>query len=267
MSERREDPQLEGNQRQRTGTTLVVVVPTFNEVGNLERFAERLLNVQLPSTTLRLLVVDDGSTDGTAAVAERLAQRPDERIAVVHRGSKRGLGSAYIDGFARAIADGADLVAQMDADLSHEPAVLKTMTELIANADLVLASRYISGGGVDSRWGWHRKLLSWSANRVIVPALLSLPVTDATSGFRLWRGDALARIARSADTRSTGYGFQVEMAYLAHQTGCRIKEVPIYFREREAGQSKMSLVVALSTVREIVTVRRRHRRVPPPKAS
>jgi dolichol-phosphate mannosyltransferase len=136
------------------------------------------------------------------------------------------------------------------------------MTEMIADADLVLASRYVSGGGVDAQWGWHRKLLSWSANRVVVPALLSLPVTDATSGFRLWRRDALARIARSANARSTGYGFQVEMAYLAHQIGCRIKEVPIYFRERESGQSKMSLSVAFGTAREILSIRRRHRRPP-----
>ena len=110
----------------------------------------------------------------------------------------------------------------MDADLSHEPAVLRQMAESIVDADLVLASRYVAGGGVDAQWGWHRKLMSWPANRVVVPALLSLPVTDATSGFRLWRRDALARIARAVNARSTGYGFQVEMAYLAHRTGCRI---------------------------------------------
>src|SRR5512144_226854 len=153
MSERAPEPRLGGMPRERTATTLVVVVPTFNEVGNLERFADRLFDVHLPLIDLRLLVVDDGSTDGTAAVAERLAQRPGGRIAVMQRGSKRGLGSAYVDGFARALADGADLVAQMDADLSHEPAVLKTMTEVIANADLILASRYIRGGGVDAQWG------------------------------------------------------------------------------------------------------------------
>jgi dolichol-phosphate mannosyltransferase len=246
---------------------LAVVVPTFNEVGSLARLAEQLLSLELAGHELRILIVDDGSTDGTAEVADQLTQTAGGRVAVMQRGYKRGLGSAYIEGFARALSGDADLIAQMDADLSHEPAVLRQMVQHIADADLVLASRYVTGGGVDTQWGWHRKLLSWSANRVFVPALLSLPVTDATSGFRLWRRAALARIASAANARSTGYGFQVEMAYLAHRTGCRIREVPIYFRERDAGQSKMSLAVALGTVREIVAVRRRHRRVPATDAS
>jgi dolichol-phosphate mannosyltransferase len=242
---------------------LAVVVPTFNEVGNLAQLAGELLRIDLPGIELRVLVVDDASTDGTAQMADDLARRAPEQMEVLHRASKRGLGSAYIDGFARALKGGADLVAQMDADLSHDPAVLKTMAAIVADADLVLASRYVDGGGVDANWGWHRKLLSWSANRVIVPALLSLPVSDATSGFRLWGRDALARIAPSVSARSTGYGFQVEMAYLAHRIGCRIKEVPIYFRERDSGHSKMSLAVALSTVREIIAIHRQHRHMPP----
>ena len=196
MSERAADPTLCGTPRGRTATMLVVVVPTFNEVGNLERFADRLFGVQLPQLDLRLLVVDDGSTDGTAEVAERLVRQSGGSVDVLQRGSKRGLGSAYIDGFDRALAHSADLVAQMDADLSHEPAVLATMAEMIADADLVLASRYVRGGGVDAQWGWHRKLLSWSANRLVVPVLLSLPVTDATSGFRLWRRDCAGAVTR-----------------------------------------------------------------------
>jgi dolichol-phosphate mannosyltransferase len=242
---------------------LVVVVPTYNEVGSLARLAEKLLTLELPEHELRVLVVDDGSTDGTAQVAGDLAQTSRGRVSVMQRGHKGGLGSAYVEGFARVLTGEADLIAQMDADLSHEPAVLQLMTQAIADADLVLASRYVAGGGVDAQWGWHRKLLSWSANRVVVPALLSLPVTDATSGFRLWRRAALARIANAANARSTGYGFQVEMAYLAHRTGARIREVPIYFRERDAGQSKMSFAVALGTVREILAVRRRHPNLPP----
>jgi len=242
---------------------LVVVVPTYNEVASLARLAEKLLTLELPAHELRVLIVDDGSTDGTAQVADGLAQTSGGRVSVMQRGYKGGLGSAYVEGFARVLAGEADLIAQMDADLSHEPGVLQLMTQAIADADLVLASRYVAGGGVDAQWGWHRKLLSWSANRVVVPALLSLPVTDATSGFRLWRRGALARIASAANARSTGYGFQVEMAYLAHRTGCRIREVPIYFRERDAGQSKMSFAVALGTVREILAVRRRHPHLPP----
>lgn len=239
---------------------LMAVVPTYNEVGSLAQLAGELLQLDLPDVELRLLVVDDGSSDGTAQVADDLARRTPERVEVLQRGRKCGLGSAYVDGFARALASGADLIAQMDADLSHEAAVLATMCEAIRDADLVIASRYVHGGGVDAHWGWHRKLMSYLANRAVVPALLSLPVADATSGYRLWRRDALARIAPSISVRSSGYGFQVEMAYLAHRLGCRIKEVPIYFRERRSGQSKMSAVAALTAVSEILSIRRRHRR-------
>jgi dolichol-phosphate mannosyltransferase len=240
---------------------LVAVVPTYNEVGTLARVAGEVLQLDRPDLHVRLLVVDDASTDGTAHIADELARGAPGRIEVLHRRNKRGLGSAYIEGFAQALASGADLIAQMDADLSHEPSVLAVMTDVIRNADLVIASRYVSGGGVDALWPWHRKLLSWLANRALVPALLTLPLSDATSGYRLWRHDALARIAPSVNVRSSGYGFQVEMAYLAHRLGCRIKEVPIYFRERESGQSKMSPSVALIAVREIWAIRRQHRLV------
>jgi dolichol-phosphate mannosyltransferase len=241
---------------------LVAVVPTYNEVGTLERLANALLRLELPHAETRLLIVDDASTDGTARLADELASRAPGRVEVLHRENKRGLGSAYIEGFARALANGADLVAQMDADLSHEPPVLVAMVEAIGDADLVIGSRYVRGGGVDAHWGWHRKLLSWSANRLVVPALLRLPVSDATSGYRLWRRDTLARIAPSVHVRSSSYGFQVEMAFLAHRLACRIKEVPIYFREREMGRSKMSLAVALVAVGEILSIGRRRRRLP-----
>ena len=238
---------------------LVAVVPTYNEVGNLERLATALLRLDIPGIEIRLLVVDDASTDGTGQLADELARQAPERVRVLHRTGIRGLGSAYVEGFAHALADGADLIAQMDADLSHEPSVLAAMANLSQDADLVLGSRYVSGGGVDAQWPWRRKLLSWLANRVVVPALLSPPVADATSGFRLWRRDALVRIAPSVNVRSTSYGFQVEMTFLAHRLGFRIKEVPIYFRERESGRSKMSVPVALVAVREILSIRRKTR--------
>lgn len=238
---------------------LVAVIPTFNEVGSLGRVAAELLRLDVPGVEVRLLIVDDASTDGTAPLADELARQAPGRVDVLHRVNKRGLGSAYVDGFARAVASGADLIAQMDADLSHEPSVLATMAAAIRDADLVMASRYMRGGGVDAQWPWYRKLLSWLANAVVVPVLVSLPVSDATSGYRLWRRDLLARIAPSANVRSSGYGFQVEMAYLAHQLGCRIKEVPIYFRERDAGQSKMNVTEALTAVREIFAIPRQHR--------
>ena len=238
---------------------LVAVVPTYNEVGNLAQLVGELLSLALPGIEIRLLIVDDESTDGTAQIADDVARQTPKRIEVLHRRGERALGSAYVEGFTRALAANADFIVQMDADLSHEPSVISLMTDVIRDADLVIASRYMRGGGVDGDWAWHRKLVSRLANRAVVPALLSLPVTDATSGYRLWRRDALARIAPSVNVRSTGYGFQVEMAYLAHRLGCRIKEVPIYFRERRSGQSKMTTSVALNAIREILSIRQQHR--------
>jgi dolichol-phosphate mannosyltransferase len=239
---------------------LVAVIPTLNEVGSLGRVAAELLRVEIPGVAVRLLVVDDASTDGTAGLADDLSRQMPGRVEVLHRVHKRGLGSAYVDGFGHALANQADLVAQLDADLSHDPAVLVRMTEAIHDADLVMASRYVAGGGVDAQWPWHRKQMSWFANTVVVPALLGLPVRDATSGYRLWRRDVLTRIAPSANVHSSGYGFQVEMAYLAHRLGARITEVPIYFRERDAGQSKMNATEALTAAREIFSIRRSHPR-------
>jgi dolichol-phosphate mannosyltransferase len=243
----------------RVGMILVAVVPTYNEVGNLERLCTELLRLDVPGIEIRVLVVDDASTDGTARLADELARRAPTRIEVLHRESKRGQGSAYIEGFTHALADGADLIAQMDADLSHEPSVLRAMTKVIRDADLVIGSRYVRGGSVDADWPWYRKLLSWLANRVVVPTLVSMPVADATSGYRLWRRDTIAQIAPSANVRSTSYGFQVEMTFLAHRFDSRIREVPIYFRERASGQSKMSVPVALVAVREILSIRRQTR--------
>jgi len=237
---------------------LVAVVPTHNEAGSIGQLADALLQLRLPDIELRILVVDDASSDGTAELVESWARRAPGRVDLLRRPAKRGLGSAYIEGFAQALAGGADLIAQMDADLSHDPAALVAMADAIRDADVVLASRYIAGGGVDGEWGWHRKLVSRLANRLIVPTLLSCPMTDATGGYRLWRRSAVARIAPSISVRSNGYGFQVEMAYLAHQLACRVKEVPIYFRERTTGQSKMSLREALGAVRDILAIRNRH---------
>jgi dolichol-phosphate mannosyltransferase len=239
---------------------LLAVLPTYNEVGSLAQVVTDLLRLDLPGIEIRLLIVDDASPDGTGRLADELVRQAPERIGVLHRERKEGLGSAYIAGFARAAAPPIDLVVQMDADRSHDPAVLAAMVEAIRDADLVVGSRYVDGGGVDARWAWYRRLLSWLANRAVVPALLSLPLSDATSGYRLWRSEALARIAPLAHPRSGGYGFQVETAYLAYCLGYRIREVPIYFRERRVGRSKMSLAVKLATVREILAIRRQHAR-------
>ncbi|MDX2171048.1 MAG: polyprenol monophosphomannose synthase [Deltaproteobacteria bacterium] len=236
---------------------LTVVVPTYNEVGTLERLTRALLELRLPDVAMRVLIVDDASEDGTAGVADRLAQAAPGAVEVLHRVGRRGLGSAYAAGFARALASEAGLIAQMDADLSHDPQVLRAMHAAIGEADVVIGSRYVAGGSLDPHWGWHRKLLSHLANRVVVPAALTLHVRDATSGFRLWRREALAAIAPSLNARSGGYAFQVEMALLAERAGCRIAEVPIHFRERESGRSKMNGWVALTAARELWSMRRR----------
>lgn len=236
---------------------LVAVVPTHNEANNLPQLIEHLMALELAGVELRLLVVDDASPDGTGELAEDLGRRWPGRIAVLHRTSKRGLGSAYLDGFRSALNEGANLVLQMDADLSHPLDALPAMLQSSHTADVVVGSRYLDGGSVDRRWGTHRKFLSWAANRAVVPALLSLPMTDATSGYRLWQAPALAAILSTTNVQYDGYGFQVEMAYLAHQLGYRIAEVPIYFRERESGRSKMTLLVKLAAIRDILALRRR----------
>jgi dolichol-phosphate mannosyltransferase len=236
---------------------LVTVVPTYNEAGSVTQLTDALLRLPLPGVELRMLVVDDASQDGTADLIEAQARRAPGRIELLRRDAKRGLGSAYVAGFARALDGRADLIAQMDADLSHDPAALTAMTEAIRDADVVMGSRYLAGGGVDAEWKWHRRLVSRIANQWVVPTLLACPVSDATGGYRLWRREALARIAPSISVHSNGYGFQVEMAYLAHRLGCRIREVPIFFRERRAGQSKLSPREAFGAVREIVALRHR----------
>jgi len=237
--------------------TLCVVVPTYNEVDNLPRLVAELRALAIPGVELRVLIVDDASADGTAGVADELAQASGGRIEVLHRTRKLGLGSAYVAGFQQPLAASADLVAQIDADLSHDPAVLAAMAVAIGDADLVIGSRYLRGGGVDAELGWHRRFLSWTANRAVVPALLGLPLTDATSGYRLWRRSALTSIAPALQVRAKGYGFQVEMAFLAHRQRLRIREVPISFHIRSGGDSKMSPRAALATVAEILALRSR----------
>jgi dolichol-phosphate mannosyltransferase len=240
----------------RSRMILAAVLPTYNEAGSLAQVVGDLLRLELPGIEVHLLIVDDDSPDGTGRLADELSRQAPARIDVLHRERKQGLASAYLAGFARVSAAGADLVAQLDADRSHDPMVLAAMVDAIRDADVVIGSRYVDKGGVDAQWAWYRRLLSWVANRAVVPTLLSLPVSDATSGYRLWRSEVLARIAPLVRPRSGGYGFQVETAYVAHRLGYRLREVPIHFRERESGRSKMSLGVKLATVREILAIRR-----------
>ncbi len=244
---------------------ITVVVPTYNEAANLAALAEALFNLGLP--TLQLLVVDDDSPDGTGRLADELAQRynqgltPDARLrlAVIHRKGKGGLGTAYVAGMTQALADGADFVAQMDADFSHSPRYLTQMlgVAVATGADVVIGSRYVPGGSLDERWEPGRRLLSWWAN-LYSRAILGLRIRDMTAGFKLWRRSALQSIGLST-IRSNGYTFQVEMAYLAEKLGFRIVEIPIHFEDRRIGQSKMDVPVKLESAWRTWQIRWRYR--------
>lgn len=217
-------------------TQLTIVIPTYNEADNLPNLAAELWS--LPLEGLSILVVDDDSPDGTGDVADELANRVPGRLEVIHRSGKLGLGTAYITGFRRALEMGAEAIGQMDADFSHSPSYLPAMLERLPDCDLVLGSRYVEGGAVDERWELGRVLLSWFGN-FYARTILGMQVRDTTGGFRLWRGEALARLPIDR-VRSNGYVFQVEMAYLVQRLGLRTCEVPIYFEDRRIGQSKMS---------------------------
>lgn len=218
---------------------ITVVIPTYNEVENLERLVSTIFS--LPLVGLKILVVDDNSPDGTGKLADDLADRYRGCLSVLHRPGKAGLGTAYVQGFRLALSGGAEAVGQMDADFSHPPEKLVELAETLNGCDLVIGSRYVPGGSVDERWPiWRRGLSAFGNN--YARTILRLSVRDATGGFRLWRADALRRVPLDR-VRSNGYAFQVEMIYIASCLGCKIKEIPIYFADRRWGHSKMSLQV------------------------
>lgn len=240
---------------------VTVVLPTFNEASNLPLIVTELFDLPLPR--LSIIVVDDDSPDGTGQIAEDLSDKfgPD-RLVVVHRPTKEGLGRAYVDGMTRALEAGAEFVVQMDSDLSHSPEYLPQMlgTLLSTRADVIIGSRYVTGATLAEEWSWHRRLLSrWAS--VYVQALLRMKVRDVTAGFKLWRGSALEAIDLSS-VRSDGYSFQVEMNYRAVELGLKIVEVPIRFYDRNAGASKMSLRVQMESALIPFLLRWRDRRPP-----
>jgi dolichol-phosphate mannosyltransferase len=211
----------------------LVIVPTYNERENLPRLTAALM--QLPD--IALLVVDDGSPDGTGAIADDLAAEHGGRVQVLHRTGARGLGRSYVAGMQWALQTEATHICQMDADFSHDPADIPRLLAAAAQADLVVASRYAPGGSVQN-WPLHRMALSTVANWY-VRAITRLRVFDTTSGFRCWRRELVERLPLGRIV-SNGYAFQVEMLWEAHRAGARIAEVPITFVERRLGTSKMS---------------------------
>ena len=220
--------------------SITIVLPTYNEAENLPKLVSALLSLPLD---LSVLVVDDHSPDGTGELADGLSHRHPGKVFVLHRARKQGLRSAYVEGFQKAFETGADAVVQMDADFSHDPAVLTEMARRIASCDVVIGSRYVKGGSLDERWPAWRKLLSAFGN-FYARTILSFPLRDVTTGYRMWRREVLQNMPLDR-IRSNGYIFLVEMAYVAYLMKYTIREVPIHFADRRWGTSKMSVRIQL----------------------
>jgi dolichol-phosphate mannosyltransferase len=225
-------------------TRTVVCIPTYNERENLPIILRRLFEA---NPTVHALVIDDGSPDGTGALADSLAV-VDPRLSVLHRTEKAGLGAAYRAGFAQAIADGATHIVEMDADGSHQPEQLPALLVAAERADLVIGSRWVRGGSVRN-WPLYRKALSLGGN-LYARLMLRVPIRDITSGYRVFRVDTLKAIDYASVT-SQGYVFQVDMAYRVVKAGLRVEEVPIEFVERELGVSKMSQRIVIEAMQQV----------------
>ncbi|HET6562360.1 MAG TPA: polyprenol monophosphomannose synthase [Marmoricola sp.] len=227
-----------------SGAGMVMVIPTYNEAENIEWIVDRLLTA-VPGTDV--LVVDDGSPDGTGRLADKIAES-EPRVSVVHRTQKAGLGAAYLQGFAVALERGYDVIGEMDADGSHQPEQLHRLLDALPDADLVIGSRWVRGGSVVN-WSLFRQALSVGGNRY-ARLLLGVPVHDLTAGFRLFRASTLRTIDLSG-VESVGYCFQTDLALRTSRAGLRVREVPIDFLERERGESKMDRAVAVESLRRI----------------
>lgn len=232
-----------------------VVLPTYNEAQNIERLVEAVRE-RLPESR-RVLVVDDSSPDGTGRIADRLAAEHDD-VEVLHRRVKEGLGPAYVAGFHRALEGGAELLIQMDSDFSHDPAYIPQMLRAVEDADVVIGSRYVPGGGVTD-WGPMRRLISRGGSTYSRLAL-GIPIRDLTGGFKCFRREVLEAIDLGA-VSALGYAFQVEMTYRAIQAGLRVVEIPIVFRDRTDGASKMTKGIVAEAIWRVPAMRLR--RAPP----
>jgi dolichol-phosphate mannosyltransferase len=230
-----------------------LVIPTYNESANVEAIVEAARDVLPPAR--RVLIVDDDSPDGTGGIADRLATSHDD-VAVMHRKRKEGLGPALVAGFREALAGGAELIAQMDADFSHDPQDLPRLLEAAGDADLVLGSRYVDGGGVTD-WGPARRAVSRLGSAYARTAL-GIEICDLTGGFKIFRRTVLEAIELDS-LASLGYAFQVETTFRAIRAGFRVVEVPIVFRDRRVGASKMSGTIVLEAAWRVPAMRLRDR--------
>jgi dolichol-phosphate mannosyltransferase len=215
---------------------ITIIVPTYNEAENLPRLVSTFFALPVPD--LHLLIVDDNSPDGTGKMADELCRQQDGRMDVIHRSGKMGLGTAYITGFRYCIEHGSQAMGQMDADFSHPLDKIVELAENIEKYDVVIGSRYVTGGSLDENWPlWRKGLSAWG--NFYARTILGLPMRDCTGGFRLWRREVLCGMPLD-QIRSNGYVFQVETAYVAHKLGYRFHEIPIHFADRRWGKSKMN---------------------------
>ncbi|HEV2712851.1 MAG TPA: polyprenol monophosphomannose synthase [Gaiellaceae bacterium] len=228
---------------------ICICLPTYNERENVEPMVDRLGEILGADGVV--LVIDDNSPDGTGEIADRLAAER-ERVDVLHRPSKEGLGPAYLDGFRRALELGADLIFEMDCDFSHDPADVPRLVDAAGGADLVIGSRYVPGGGTQN-WGRLRRLISRGGS-LYAQLLLGVPIRDLTGGFKCYRRKVLETIELGA-IDSKGYAFQIETTYRTLRAGFRVVEVPIVFVDREVGGSKMSKAIVWEAVWKVPALR------------
>lgn len=231
----------------------VIVIPTYNEKNNIEQLLDKIFTLNIKD--LSVLVVDDNSPDGTGDQVEQLKKKYNS-LDCLHRQEKNGLGPAYVAGFTKALEQGADYIFEMDADLSHDPKYLPNFLQAIENADLVLGSRYITGGGV-SNWNFSRRFISKFGN-IYARIILGLPYHDLTGGYKCYRREVLQKIDID-NLSSVGYNFQIETTNAAHKHGFRIVETPIVFIERAEGKSKFSAFIILESFWKVLLLRfKRH---------
>lgn len=231
---------------------ICVVIPTYNEKENLTELIERIFSLHI--TGLSVVIVDDNSPDGTSTLAEKLGKKYS--LTVLRREKKDGLGTAYVFAFKKLLTtaknERPDIIIQMDADLSHDPASIPTFLTNIKSADLVLGSRYVAGGTI-LNWGIIRRLVSKWGN-IYARTILNLPYRDLTGGFKCWRSEALEKMDLDS-LSSVGYNFQIETTYRAHEAGHTIVEIPISFTERRLGKSKMDIKIMLESFWKVLILR------------
>ena len=230
---------------------VAVVVPTYDEAENLPVLARRLFALDIPACTL--IVVDDGSPDGTGDVARELGREYDGRVELIQRGSKQGLGTAYVDGLARALGTGADYIVHMDADLSHAPEYIPGFLQDLREADVVVGSRYVEGGGSEEEWGLRRRILSMIGNAGI-RAVTGIRTRDVTSGFKGFRREVLESLDMS-EFRCRGFAFLPEETSACQRLGYRVVEHPIIFAQRVSGESKLSAAIVIEAMWKLLPIR------------